>query len=70
MNKLIKQNVGIPIEEVGKKLKELHSAIEANGMAVAAEQDVSIGFCSDGKAMSVQLKVYLLSEKGEDNVRA
>lgn len=67
MNKLIRQHVGIPVEEVGKKLKELHSAIEANGMAVAAEQDVSISLCPDGKAMSIQLKVYLFDEKGEDD---
>lgn len=67
MNKILKQSVGIPVEEVGKRLKELHDAIEVNGMAVAAENDVSISFMPDGKAISVQLKVYLLNKGGDKN---
>lgn len=67
MNKILKQSVGIPVEEVGQRLKELHDAIEANNMAVAAENDVSISFMPDGKAMSVQLRVYLLNKEGDKN---
>lgn len=65
MNKLYKQELGIPVSEIGEKLDALNKAIKANGMAVAAENDVEINCINGTRALSVQLRVYFLDKKGE-----
>ena len=61
--------IGIPLSEVGNKLKTLNKSLEQHGMVLKAETGVHVNYSSDGeKAESFELEVFLINgeEKKED----
>ena len=67
----LNKTIGIPVEEVGKKIKELNEILKEHDMILKAENDVSVCFWKDeNKAVSLKLEVVLVSdnkEKEEEN---
>lgn len=65
------RQIGIPVEEVGKKIRELNEILKEHGMVLKAQNDVGICFWKDeNTAISLKLEVVLLSddrEKEEEN---
>lgn len=58
--------IGIPLEEVGLRLKELRNAITEKGMAIGAETNCNLEITSFGKiARSATITVYFF-QKEED----
>lgn len=58
--------VGIPVEEVGKKIKKLNEILKEHNMFLKTENDVEIHFWKDGNtAISLKLEVVLLSDNKE-----
>lgn len=61
------KKIGIPVEEVGKKIKELNEILEEHDMVLKAENDVGICFWKDeNTAISLKLEVVLLSNNKEE----
>jgi hypothetical protein len=60
------RQIGIPVEEVGKKIKELNEILKEHGMVLKAENNVGICFWKDeNTAVSLKLEVVLLSDNKE-----
>ena len=57
------RTIGIPVEEVGPRLKKLNEAIKDCGMCIKADTDVNISFNRDQTALSLKLEVYLFAEE-------
>ena len=60
------KSIGIPIEEVGDRLKALNESLLQNGMTLKADTGVHIDCIRDKVALSLVLEVYLF-EKEEEN---
>lgn len=60
--------VGIPVEEVGKRIDTLSKILEEHNMAIGAESTYNVNFSyrSGNKVNSVTLTVYMLKEKGNE----
>ena len=59
--------IGIPLEEVGDRLKALDESLRQNGMALKADTGVHIDCNRDKTAIGFVLEVVLLGkEKSED----
>ena len=54
--------VGIPIEEVGKRVKELTEAIKKHDMDIGAESSININIGPKEEAISATLTVYFLKD--------
>jgi hypothetical protein len=56
---------GIPLEEVGPRLKELNEAIEKQSMAVGADTAYNVNFLPGDKnrVVSVTMTVYLFQKE-------
>ena len=59
------KGIGIPIEEVGDRLKALDESLRQNGMALKADTGVHIDYSRDKVALSLVLEVYLFEDKKE-----
>lgn len=59
------KRIGIPIEEVGDRLKALNESLEQSGMALKADTGVHIDCSRDKVALSLVLEVYLFEDKKE-----
>ena len=57
--------IGIPLAEVGKRVKQLHDAIIANGMAIKADDNITVELAREDTALAVQLTVYLFDYEEE-----
>ena len=57
------RRIGIPIEEVGDRLKALSESLLQNGMALKADTGVHIDCSRDKVALSFVLEVYLFGEE-------
>ena len=57
--------VGIPVEEVGKRIATLNKILEENNMAIGAEASYNVNYNYDkaDKVVSVNLTVYLFENK-------
>ena len=57
--------VGIPVEEVGKRIATLNKVLEENGMAIGVESSYNVNFSygKENKVNSVTLTVYMLAEE-------
>lgn len=65
------RNVGIPVEEVGKRIATLNKILEEHNMAIGAESSYKVHcrYDSANTVESVNLTVYLFEDKeGEENV--
>lgn len=62
------RKIGIPIEEVGDRLKALNESLLQNGMTLKADTGVHIDCSRDKVALSLVLEVYLFEEEeGKEN---
>lgn len=59
------KTIGIPLDEVGGRLKALNESLLKNGMALKADTGVHINCSRDEVALSLVLEVYLFEEKEE-----
>ena len=57
------KSIGIPIEEVGDRLKALNESLLQNGMTLKADTGVHIDCSRDKVALSLVLEVYLFEEE-------
>ena len=61
------RKIGIPVEEVGKKIKELNEILQEHNMILKAESDVGICFWKDEHtAISLKLEVILFNDDKEE----
>lgn len=64
------RQIGIPVEEVGKKIRELNEILKEHNMALKAQNDVGICFWKDeNTAISLKLEVVLLGDNKEEEER-
>lgn len=62
------KSIGIPIEEVGDRLKALNESLLQNGMTLKADTGVHIDCSRDRVALSLVLEVYLFEkEENKEN---
>ena len=55
--------VGIPVEQVGQRIKKLNEVLIKHGMALKADTEIGVTFHKDEKAaISLKLEVYLFGE--------
>ena len=61
--------IGIPLDKVGERLKQLNEAILENNMAIKADSGVrlNISSYSGDTALSVQIEVYLFEKEEKEN---
>lgn len=59
--------IGIPLEEVGDKLKALDESLRQNGMALKADTGVHIDCNRDKTAIGFVLEVVLLGKEEKEN---
>lgn len=65
------KQIGIPLSEVGEKIRKLNEVLEANNMALKAESDINVCFYKDkNTAIGLKLEVVLLGEdlEGEKEI--
>ena len=55
--------IGIPLEEVGDRLKALNESLLQNGMALKADTGAHIDCSRDKVALSLVLEVYLFEKE-------
>lgn len=56
--------IGIPVTEVGDRIRKLNEALKANNMALKAVSDVNVCFYkNDDTAIGLRLEVVLLGDK-------
>ena len=57
--------IGIPVEEVGKRIDTLSKILEEHNMAIGVESTYNVNYSYNGeqKVNSVTLTVYMLEEK-------
>ena len=60
------RQIGIPLTEVGERLRRLNEAIKANDMIIKADSDLKVELSRNETALSCTLTVYLF-EKEEKN---
>lgn len=63
------KQIGIPLSEVGERIRKLNEVLKANNMALKAESDVNVCFYRDeNTAIGLKLEVVLLGEdlEGEE----
>ena len=58
--------IGIPLDEVGDKLKALDESLRQNGMALKADTGVHIDCTRNKTAVGFVLEVVLLGKESED----
>lgn len=57
--------IGIPLEEVGDRLKALDESLRQNGMALKADTGVHIDCSRDKIALGFVLEVVLFNKEGD-----
>lgn len=58
--------IGIPLEEVGDRLKALDESLRQNGMALKADTGVHIDCSRDKVALGFVLEVVLFNKEEEE----
>lgn len=59
--------IGIPLEEVGDRLKALDESLRQNGMALKADTGVHIDCSRDKVALGFVLEVVLFKKEEKEN---
>lgn len=58
------KKIGIPVTEVGDRIRKLDEALKANNMALKAVSDINVCFYkNDNTAIGLRLEVVLFEEK-------
>ena len=60
--------IGIPLEEVGGRLKALDESLKQNGMAIKADTGVHIDCSRDRVALGFVLEVVIFEKEEKKNV--
>lgn len=60
------RQIGIPLTEVGERLKQLNEAVKANDMIIKADSDLKVEISRNETALSCTLTVYLFEKEKED----
>lgn len=60
------KRIGIPLNEVGKRLEQLNEAIKGNNMALKADSKIELECSRNETALAVQVTIYLFDEKEEE----
>ena len=58
--------IGIPLEEVGDRLKALNESLLQNGMALKADTGVHIDCSREKRAVGFVLEVVVFEKESED----
>lgn len=58
--------IGIPLEEVGDRLRALDESLRQNGMALKADTGVHIDCNRDKEALGFALEVVVFKKESED----
>ena len=67
MGVALDNRLGIPTEEVGKRLRELNESLKACGMALTVESGVKVVFGKKEKARFLELTVALFERPLEES---
>ena len=62
-NKMTFNTIGIPLDEVGDRLKALDESLKQNGMALKANTGVHIDCSRDKRATGFVLEVVVFADK-------
>lgn len=57
------RQIGIPLSEVGGRIKKLNEAIKDNNMVIKADSNLNVELSRNETALSIQLTVYLFEEE-------
>lgn len=60
------RSIGVPLEEVGDRLKALDESLRQNGMALKADTGVHIDCSRDKTALGFVLEVVIFEKKEEE----
>ncbi len=60
--------IGITLEEVGLRLKELHNAITEKGMAIGAQTDCHLEITNSKYVNSATITVYFFQKEEDQNL--
>ena len=63
------KQIGIPLEEVGDRLKALDKSLRQNGMALKADTGVHIDCSRDKVALGFVLEVVLFKKEESEDVK-
>lgn len=57
------KQIGIPLSEVGERIRKLNEAIKDNNMIIKADSNLNVELSRNETALSIQLTVYLFEEE-------
>lgn len=60
------KQIGIPLSEIGERIRKLNEAIKDNNMIIRADSNLNVELSRNETALSIQLTVYLF-EEGDKN---
>ena len=60
------KQIGIPLSEIGERIRKLNEAIKDNIMIIRADSNLNVELSRNETALSIQLTVYLF-EEGDKN---
>ena len=58
--------IGIPLSEVGERIRQLNEAIKANDMIIKAGSNLEVELSRNETALSCTLTVYLFEKEKEN----
>lgn len=57
------KQIGIPLSEVGERIRKLNEAIKDNNMIIKVDSNLNVELSRNETALSIQLTVYLFEEE-------
>lgn len=60
------ERIGIPLDMVGKRLKQLNEAIKENNMLIKDVSKIKLDWSREDTALSVQITVFLFEDEREE----
>lgn len=60
------ERIGIPLDMIGKRLKQLNEAIKGNNMLIKDVSKIEMDWSREDTALSVQITVFLFEDEREE----
>lgn len=60
------ERIGIPLDMIGKRLKQLNEAIKGNNMLIKDVSKIELDWSREDTALSVQITVFLFEDEREE----
>lgn len=60
------ERIGIPLNMVGKRLKQLNEAVKGNNMLISDIGKIELSCSREDTALSVQITVFLFDDEKEE----